>query len=169
MPVTVDADGAIQLMEDMGENSVDLSPVLAVIASDLLTFTDDRFQTGTDPTGQQWKPLSEATKKRRRKGPRAGRSDTVLVDTSVLRNSITAVPGVSAILIGTNSVYAGAHQFGNPANRFFGKTPAPIPARPYLPFSSATEVFDSGPSAELWEHFDNMIAHYIETGEILQR
>lgn len=163
MPVTVDDGGSVQLMADMGERSVDLSPVLAVIASDLLTFTDDSFQKQASPGGKTWDELDPATLKQRRerkKNPNA--STTILVDTSILRNSITAVAGVSAILLGTNVVYAGVQQFGSKD----GNTPA----RPYMPFQLDGDSFapiTEGLAEDEWERYERMIAHYIETGEIL--
>lgn len=158
MSVTIEIDGAIQLMEDMGERSRDLSPVLDVIAQDLLTFTDDAFEGSRGPAGKAWEPLKDATVKARRRG-----SSKPLIDTGTLRGSITAVPGALGILVGTNLPYAGVHQFGFDERN--------IPARPFLPLrleGDSFEIVTEGPAEEEWERYEEMIATFIETGEILK-
>lgn len=152
MTVTLDADGAIELMDEMGTRSLDLSPVLAVIAQDLLTFADDAFADSRGPTGEAWQPLKAATIKRRRQG-----SSKPLIDTGTLRGSLTAVAGASAILVGTNVPYAGFHQFGT----------VRVPARPYLPFTADNEAVTEGLAEEEWQRYERLIAVFIETGEIL--
>lgn len=153
MTVTIDADGAIQLMDEMAERSVDMSPVLTVIASDLLTFVDTTFDASVDPAGREWEPLSEFTLKLRRAG-----SSKPLVDTSVLRNSLTAVAGALGIEGGTNVAYAGYHQFGT----------FDIPMRAFLPFNEDGTLMDEGPAEEEFDRYAEMIATFIETGEITE-
>jgi phage virion morphogenesis protein len=153
--VTLDAEGAIDLMDEMGTRVLDLSEVLRVIASDLITFADDSFEQSRSPSGVAWEPLKVGGLIRTATGL-ADRKP--LIDTGTLRNSITSVPGVSAILVGTNVPYAGPHQFGT----------VHIPARPFLPFTADGEAVTTGPAEEEWERYEELIAHYIETGEILQ-
>ena len=159
MAVTLEADGAIQLMDGMAERSQDLSAVMRVIASDMLTFVDTTFAASISPTGHEWEPLSEFTiSLRRDRKKRPISSDKPLIDSGILRNSITAVPGVLAVIVGTNVPYAGHHQFGT----------FKIPARPFFPLTEDGEVMDEGPIAGEWERYEEMIATYIETGDILE-
>ncbi len=164
MAVTLEADGAIELMNGMSRRSVDLSEVLTVIASDLLTFTDDAFVNSRGPGGQPWKELDpKTTAARRGRKDRPIESDTILVDSAILRNSMTAVPGVTAILIGSNVAYSGVHQFGFPDGG--------IVARPFMPVRLEGEEIvpiTEGPAEEEWERYEELIATFIETGEILQ-
>ncbi len=155
MPVRVDGmDEAIDLTEGMEQRSTDLSPVLEVIASDLSTFVDTTFAASTDPEGQEWRDLAPLTKELRR----GTAPYKPLIDTGTLRNSITATHGARSILIGTNVPYAGFHQFGT----------VDIPERQFLPFNEDGSVMTDGPIEEEWQRYETLIAHYIETGEILE-
>lgn len=135
------------------DRALDLSAVLAVIAVDIETFIDDRFKSGTDPGGNEWRPLAAATIAARR-----GTNPKPLIDTGTLRGSITTDVDNASILLGTNVPYAGFHQFGTTT----------IPARPFLPFTEDNEVVSEGPAAKEFVRYAEMIATYIETGEITE-
>jgi phage virion morphogenesis protein len=107
----------------------DLRPVMEVAAADTTTLADDAFESEASPDGTPWAPLSPVTRaiRQRKRGNGPVRP---LQDTTRLRRSITSTVGPKSFSFGTNVVYAGAQQLGNPSNRMFGRTPAPIPARP---------------------------------------
>lgn len=108
-------------------NRTRLHSALAFAVSDLVrtAFADSR-----DPWGVRWKNLSPVTIARRRK-----QSAVPLRDTGLLMASIdaTSTDRSTSISIGRADRPAHVHQFGNPANRMFGRAPAPIPARPFFP------------------------------------
>lgn len=144
---------ALRDLDDVQGRLSDLSPVMRVIAEDLKTFVDDRFDTSTDPKGLPWAPLAASTLARRRNG-----SAKPLVDTGVLRNSINARPGRRSVQIGTNVPYAGPHQFGSAPK---------LPRRAFLPFNEDGTAFETkGPAGEELEHIVDMIAAYIRDGTI---
>jgi phage virion morphogenesis protein len=99
------------------------------------------FQDQADAFGQDWAPLSPVTLALRRSRRRAG-GEQILRDTGALANSIShQVVGSQAVEIGpgpSTDDYAATHQFGRADNRMFGKSPAPIPARPFLPARGKT-------------------------------
>lgn len=156
------AEEAAAQLRAMSERLRDMSPLTRAIAADLRTFIDDRFRTGTDPDGRPWRPLSQTTIDRRRRGRGRG-SPQPLLDTGRLRGSITAVGTDRAVVFGTNVVYAPTHQFGRSDNLMFGRTPAPIPARPFLPISDDGLRFR--PSA-MMERIREAALRWLETGEL---
>lgn len=122
----------------------------AVIGQMIIGDVRRRFQTSTDPQGRPWKPL---------KRPRKRGGNKPLLDTGMLRNSITSVPTATGVIVGSNLIYAAIHQFGGvvkPGRRRKRKKSkkkrgspviapgrarsgggARIPARPYLGVSAA--------------------------------
>lgn len=99
------------------------------------------FHDQADAFGKAWAPLSPVTLALRRSRRRAG-GEQILRDTGALANSIShQVVGSQAVEIGpgpSTNDYAATHQFGRADNRMFGKSPAPIPARPFLPARGQT-------------------------------
>lgn len=95
------------------------------------------FQTESNPDGVKWKPLSDTTIMRRRKGKRQG-SDRILQDTSTLRNSIqgSGKGSAKAATISTNIKYAAIHNYGGPA-KAWGKKPFQMPRREFMGMSAA--------------------------------
>lgn len=115
----------------------DLRPVLTAIGETLVESTKLRFRDSKAPDGTHWRPLSPVTIALRRKG-----SSQPLMDTGLLRSSITRVVGVRDVVVGTNVRYAGTQHFGARKGRY-GSTrrgaPIPwgnVPARPFLGLSS---------------------------------
>ena len=127
-----------------------LRPIGAILASN----TKDRFDAGTDPTGQRWAPLHPAYLAVKR-GP------SVLKASLQLQKSITFRVAGDELAIGTNKVYAAIHQFGGtirpkkPGGRLIFRDAAgqawgaarqvTIPARPYLGISDgdARDILDT--------------------------
>lgn len=89
----------------------------------------DYFASNRGPDGVAWKPLSQTTIARRRKGRGKNRSAQILRDTGRLRISVTpgsggfesSAPGAvrlatsAGFVIGTNLNYAASHQYGRGA------------------------------------------------------
>lgn len=99
------AELAPHLVADLArleDTAADLSPAMAAIASHLESSTLFRFETETGPDGQAWLPSQRVL---------AGGGQT-LTDTARLRQSIVSASGPDWAEVGTNLVYAGAHQFG---------------------------------------------------------
>ena len=155
-------------LEEMRSRIANLRPVMQVAVADTVTLIDDSFDSQTSPSGTPWDGLSDTTIARRRKGKGEG-SPRALIDTGRLRQSITGEATDKGFRFGTNVIYGGAQQFGNPKNRFFGRQPAPIPARPFMPVEKSGSRFrlmSSGAAAAHWAQIRRMVAEYIRTGEI---
>ena len=123
-----------------------LKPVMEGIGALLASSTEQRFMAGRGPDGQAWKPLSEVTKKRRRKGPGSSSNMDPLRDTGVLMNGITHNAGRDWLEVGSPEIYAAMQQFGAAQGAFGrgnyktrkGSFPIPwgdVPGRPFLGLS----------------------------------
>jgi phage virion morphogenesis protein len=94
----------------------------------------ERFDTKTDPQGNKWKDIADATKvyykARLASGKTDGKPQPPLVFTGDLRMSITSEVqnGNWSVLVGEAREYANVHQYG-----FAEKN---IPARPYIGISA---------------------------------
>lgn len=125
----------------------DLTPLMRDIGEYLLRTTKDRFEDERAPDGAPWQPLSEATRRRKRRN-----KDRILTESGHLGGpSLSYRASPSELLLGSSAVYAGTHQFGAKRGSF-GTTskgaPIPwgdIPAREFLGLSSA----DSAEIADL--------------------
>lgn len=99
------SDLAPQLASDLAQlegAAVDLSPMMAAIASSLEASTLRRFETEVGPDGEAWLPSQRALSE----------GGQTLTDTARLRQSVVSAAGPDWAEIGTNVAYAGAHQFG---------------------------------------------------------
>lgn len=83
----------------------DLSPVMKNIGEYLVQATEERFRTETDPDGNKWPEVSDATRKKK-KHPK------VLTESGQLRQSINYRASGNEVVVGTNKPYAAAMQFG---------------------------------------------------------
>ena len=88
-----------------------------------------RFQTATDPDGNDWAPWSPGYAESRHKG------HSLLQASNALLDSIAWRLDGEELTVGSNIVYAAIHQFGGEEGMRPG--PAAIPARPYLGVNSA--------------------------------
>jgi len=129
-----------------------MGAVLTIAAEDLRTFVDDRFASGTDPQGDPWVPLEPPTIAKRRKGAGGG-EPSILVDTSILRNSITSKIRGNRITVGTNIPYGLFHQFGTEA----------MFERPFIPTGADFE--DGIGQAEI-RSIERMITAWVVRGEL---
>lgn len=113
------------------------------------------FVRGQDPWGRTWKSLSEVTQTKRRKGSGSG-SNKPLRDTGRLMNSIShRVTSNDSVDIGSDTVYAGTHQFGAAKGQYgLMRNGAPIPwgnipARPFMPIRNNRAELPAGWRAEV--------------------
>jgi phage virion morphogenesis protein len=146
------------------ENKVEINKR---IGETLVTLTEDRFRTQTDPEGHPWQDLRASTWRRKR---RSGGILKILQEQGTLRDKIAYEADGQSVSIGSNLPYAAIHPFGGtirqrartgylnyklgrdgrPGNRFvkrksadfqqtveFGARTIDIPARPYLGLSES--------------------------------
>lgn len=123
----------------------DLTPLMEGIGLTLESATIDRFDTETAPDGSKWKPSLRAKTE----------GGKTLTDTSQLRSSVTSEADATSVAVGTNKIYAGAHQFGAtiraksakglrfalPGGLGFRRVmQVELPARPFLGLSAEDET-----------------------------
>jgi len=116
------------LMQDLAGRMTDMTPVFREIGEIALESIQRNFEEERAPDGGRWAPLSPATLRRRR------HSGNILRDTQTLFRSIHPSPGPRSVRVGTNIIYAAAHQFGiGPYSHLATRRRMPgIPARPFL-------------------------------------
>ncbi len=109
-----------------------LEPVYNQIAARLLASAQNRFDTQTDPDGNAWEPLKNATRLFKAK---KGYSSKILTRGGNLRSYLNSKSTDDYALVGSNEIYARIHQLGGEAKTSKGKTKGAsslMPARPYL-------------------------------------
>jgi phage virion morphogenesis protein len=111
--------------------------LLKSIGVEIEAQSTERFDTKTDPQGNKWKDIDEATKAyykaRLASGKTDGKPQPPLVFTGDLRMSITSEvqSGGWSVIVGAAKEYANVHQYG------FEKRN--IQARPYIGISAENE------------------------------
>jgi phage virion morphogenesis protein len=98
----------------------DLTEPMSAVAALLENSSRKRFETQTDPDGQPWAPLAEATQKIKGKKGSLGRG--ILTDEGLMRR-ITSHATADMAMAGTGQPYAVYHQLGTkkmPARPIFG-------------------------------------------------
>ena len=80
----------------------DPTPAMQEIASAMRAKTQMRFRYGIDPSGKPWKPSRRVQK----------HGGQTLVNSGILKNSISSDAGHDYAAWGTNVKYAATHQFG---------------------------------------------------------
>jgi len=123
--VKVNSREALRGLDALQDRARDLSPAMRDIGEGLLNSLHDRFDErprGRAPDGSMWARLKQSTRRQRaRLGFDAERA---LIRSGDLRNSFSWEAGRDFVSLGSNSIYAGTHQFGLPAKN--------VPARPML-------------------------------------
>ncbi len=132
-----------RLLHDLGEarkRARDMTPAFQQIGEIMQASILQNFEAGGRPDA--WAPLKgrtllaraggarKAIKKRGGLTAKAQKTiygHKILIQSSILRNSIHYVASSDNVLIGTAVVYAATHQYGRTSGRG-----APIPARPFL-------------------------------------
>jgi len=136
MKIEVDAKNALKGLNEINAKAKDLEPLMKKLAGFLGDVTEDAFQGEYDPNnGQGWAGLLPATiKARQRKGHWPGK---ILQDDGDLASSIVTDFGSDFAQIGTNKVYAAAHQFGIDE---FSDRSGELEARPFIGFSDQDAI-----------------------------
>jgi len=120
-------EAAGRRLEAILERAGDFDAVLDEIGGAMVQSVQERFESGTGPDGDRWKPSIRAL----------AEGGQTLVDSGRLRDSITHAVEPGRAVIGSNLVYAAIHQLGGEAGRNRSVT---LPARPYLGISPADEI-----------------------------
>lgn len=116
--IKIDSQAVMATLERLARSTHNASPLMASIATELHSQTEENFAAEGRPKWLGIKP---------RKGREGGQ---ILQDTGQLVASISASSDASSATIGSNKVYAAIHQLGGQAGRGRKVT---ISARPYLP------------------------------------
>lgn len=139
--ITVQLDSAPvnQLLGQIEQAGLDLTPVFKNIGEILLNSTRRRFEVGMGPLGEQWAVNSDVTL--------ANKRDTrpLIGDTRSLSTQINYQSDANHVLLGSLMEYGGTQHFGAKKGQY-GQTrygvPLPwgdIEARPYIGLSSEDE------------------------------
>lgn len=124
---------------------LDKQGINRAMAEALRTSTLDRFESTQGPDGTEWEPSI-----------RTADGGKTLTDTALLKNSISAKASETGFAVGTNTIYAATHQFGdkrsirakngkylkfkvNGSWRQAKEVTINIPARPFLGISQDDE------------------------------
>jgi phage virion morphogenesis protein len=118
--------------------------MLSAIGETLVASTQKRFEQGVGPDGTAWEPSNRADNTKRGK---------TLVNTKVLKNSISWATNGNEVHVGTNKEYARIHQLGGEITpkkaswlvfKIGGRTvrtrKVTIPARPYLGINNEDKI-----------------------------
>ena len=100
---TVTGDTEILLRRLASMRTVDTKGAMRAIAEGLRTSTVERFDKSVSPDGKKWKTSIRA-------GNAGGKT---LLKTANLRTSIRSEADRTGMAVGTNSIYAATHQFGD--------------------------------------------------------
>jgi phage virion morphogenesis protein len=119
-------DGPLnQEIDRLAGKLADLTPANTDIGEYMLLSTRGKFDRQEGPDGRPWTALSPAYAKQKAQNPRALKG--ILTLTGTMRDTISYRATPSAVVIGSNQVYAPIQQFGGRG----------IPPRPFLEISSA--------------------------------
>ena len=126
--VTLKGD-AFAKLEAMQRRLSNPTPLMAGVAAELLSVTEDAFAREGVVDGEKWKPLALSTiRQREKRGQWPGKK--LQRSTAGLAASIQPFHSASRAGLTVSKPYAAIHQFGGMAGR--GRK-VEIPARPYLP------------------------------------
>ena len=141
--LVIDTSPIAELVRRLEEVDGDKREALDAIGEAWEKTTFDHFETGTAPDGTKWKP-SQRVLKGKGKPP----LKTLILTTQLQRTTHHQVDG-DIVEVGTNTPYAGAHQFGATIQRAgahavplvlpegaAGGSVIVLPARPFLGFSA---------------------------------
>lgn len=138
--VTLDERRALDLLTEIRSKIADMAPAHKRLARITEQLIRDTFRDETDPWGSPWPAHSPVTIAQRRR--RAEASVQMLLDSGALYSSIATQtrPDGIEVSAGEGLAYGAAQQFGNPANRAWGRATAPIPARAYFPLRTPDDA-----------------------------
>lgn len=88
-------------------SELDKKHINEALGEAIRTSTLERFRTEKDPEGRRWKSSIRA-------GQEGGKT---LTESAVLKNSIRSKADASGFTVGTNTIYAATHQYGESGRR----------------------------------------------------
>lgn len=139
--VSIHIESVEKALTDLGHGITDRTALMETIAGTMLNAVTQNFNDGGRP--QAW----EAPKHR---------TGMPLVDTGVLKNSITEASDNDSAMVGTNVIYAAIHNFGGTIKRETtkGKVEIEMPQREFLNLTPQDEedIMD-----DVHTYFQNLI------------
>lgn len=141
--IELDDRRARDAMRRLADAGRDMTPAMKAIGEHLVNSTKERFEHEKAPDGTPWAPLSEVTRKRKKRNP-----DRIGTESGILGSLIHREAGPDFVRIGSSRVYAGTFHHGA-AKGAFGSYPTglagrdfdvpipwgDIPARPFVGLS----------------------------------
>lgn len=124
----------------------------AKILQSLILGTFDQEMT---PWGSRWKKLKPSTLRWRRQKSYA--MSPILKASGWLRASIKPQSGRAGFVVEAGAHYADIQQDGNAGNKMYGRSRAPIPARPFMPVKRGTVNLPQPWWDQVLEPFNNII------------
>ena len=134
---TANVDAALAAVQQKVES---LAPLMATLAEQLYTITDESFDAQRSPDGSAWVDLAPATW-------RYKQTPKKLYESGTLRDSLYAQSNEHEAVVGVNAS-SGGFQYG--LSHQFGSSKRHIPARPFLPIDRHGDLM-SQTEAELIE------------------
>ncbi|MDR8523466.1 phage virion morphogenesis protein [Shewanella fidelis] len=132
--INTKGDRAIsEVLQQLIEQSQDLTPALHDIGEYLLETHQQRFIDQQTPDGTPWEPLSPTTLARKRRG------DRILIEEGNLANNLHYQILDDGLEFGSNEVYAAMHQFGGTTSPQSMMPNQEIPAREFLGLADEDE------------------------------
>lgn len=122
--ITLDDLTARRNLEEIEHRLHNLRPAFASMGEYMMRRIEGNFKGEHDPDGVAWAPLSAAYRKHKR-------GTKILTESGRLRASITYRADDKRVVLGTNTKYARAHQYGYPKRN--------LPPRPFLGASTEDE------------------------------
>lgn len=156
--IQVESSAVLSAFNQLLQAQQDLTPIMRKIGEDMLARTKQRFETGTDPAGNKWKPNAQATieghvasrhgygksGKITSRGAGYAINKRPLIATRdlsrqwFLQSDTESVTLASSRTFGSSGASPAIHQFGGQAGR--GRK-VNIPARPFLPITATGELY----------------------------
>lgn len=154
---SIDVRGdVIQQIAALQQRLSNPAPLMAGIAAELLSVTEDAFAREGEVGGEKWKPLALSTiRQREKRGQWPGKK--LQRSTAGLAASIQPFHSAGRAGLTVSKPYAAIHQFGGMAGR--GRK-VEIPARPYLPMKR--EGSDHALTPTMNSRLLEMVADFID-------
>lgn len=154
--LTIDGAGLRELARQLDDVDGDKPEALEAIGAGWETLTRENFAHAAAPDGTPWKPSQRVLAGRKKGG------GTLVLDGHLLNSITHDVIAGDTVEVGSNKVYAAAHQFGATIQRAgahavplilppgaVGGTVIQLPARPFLGWNAEADAM----AAEILEGF----------------
>lgn len=143
----------------LGRLMTNTRPLMHAIGVGLAGSTHQRFVSQSSPDGHSWTALNPAYAAEKR-------NIRILTESGRLRDSIHASASADEVRVGTNVIYAAAHQFGavitpksashlvfRMGGRLIMADSITLPARPFLGISSSDETMIAETVFDFFERY----------------